>query len=359
IASVLQEEGYKVGLYTSPHYRDFRERIRINGMTIHEQEVIHFIESYYPDLEHLSPSFFELTFAMATEYFKNQQVDIAVWETGMGGRLDSTNIVCPDMTIITNISFDHTRFLGNTLPEIAREKAGIIKYNTPVIIGEKQEEIRQVFENVASKMNAPIIYASDEIDFEQINFTNNGIGVIWNKFSLYLPFPVSYQIKNLKTSLAVITNLKKQGWHLSDKSISAGIEKVVSNTGFQGRFQILGQKPLTIADSAHNPAGLEETMRQLKHFNTATKHFVLGMVNDKDIQKALSLMPKEAQYYFAKADIPRGLKAKELKKMAKEIGLKGKCYASVKEAFQAARKNASVDDLIFIGGSTFTVAEVI
>lgn len=359
IASVLQEEGYKVGLYTSPHYRDFRERIRINGTIIPEQDVIHFVELYYPDLEYLSPSFFELTFAMATEYFKNQNVDIAVWETGMGGRLDSTNIVCPDIAIITNISFDHTRFLGDTLPDIAREKSGIIKPEIPVVIGEKQEKTKDIFEHVAQKMVSPIIYASDEIHFNEVNITNHGMSIKWNESILNLPFPVSYQKKNLKTSLAAIQHLIKLGWDISNKSLCEGIENVVSNTGFQGRFQILDQNPLIIADSAHNPSGLEETMGQLKQFRISKKHVVLGMVNDKDIHKALSLMPKEAQYYFAKADIPRGIEAIELKEIAEKFSLKGNYYSSVKEALQAARNNATINDLIFIGGSTFTVAEVI
>jgi dihydrofolate synthase/folylpolyglutamate synthase len=364
LASVLQQAGFKVGLYTSPHYRDFRERIKINGQMIPEEEVIVFTETHYPAVEHLKPSFFEMTFAMATDYFRLQNVDVAIWETGMGGRLDSTNVVTPEVAAITNIALDHTRFLGNTVAAIAAEKAGIIKRNIPVVIGQKQPEAQDVFLDFATQMNAPLSFASEEILLDEPVLKGNGLllrgeseGI--KDVEITMPFLARYQVKNLKTVLQIIKLLNQKRFDISIASIQEGIRNVTGNTGFMGRFQLLKSKPLTIADSGHNPAGVEEVMQQINELGKSKLHMVIGMVNDKDIRQVLSLMPQQAAYYFAKADIPRGLAAVELQQTAMELGLKGNVYASVTAALDAALEAATDHDLVFVGGSTFTVAEVV
>lgn len=364
LASVLQQSGLKVGLYTSPHYRDFRERIKINGKMIPKEEVIEFTETHYPAVEHLQPSFFEMTFAMATDYFRLQNVDVAIWETGMGGRLDSTNVVNPEVAAITNIALDHTRFLGDTIAAIAAEKAGIIKKNIPVVIGQKQPEAQEVFLDVATRMNASLSFASEEVLLAEPVMLDNGLLLKGRSegikgVEIIIPFLAGYQIKNLKTVLQIIKILKDRGFEISTANIQEGIRKVIDNTGFIGRFQLLKSKPLTIADSGHNPAGVEEVIGQIKALKKPKLHMVIGMVSDKDIRQVLSLMPQQATYYFAKADIPRGLAATELQQTAAEIGLKGEVYPTVKAALDAAWKAAEDDELVFVGGSTFTVAEVV
>lgn len=359
LASIMQAAGYKTALYTSPHYTDFRERIKINGTVISEDDVIRFIEQTYPQLKQLAPSFFELTFGMAMDYFRQQNVDVAIWETGMGGRLDSTNVVSPEVAVITNISYDHTRFLGNTLTNIAKEKAGIIKKLVPVVIGERQSETENIFIKKAIAQHAPLSFASDEIAFSAIDISLTGISAVWKDIHIDLPLAASYQLKNLRTCLQTIVSLKAEGWQIADSDIRDGLQNICHYTGFQGRFQILSKRPLIIADSGHNPEGVKAVIKQMGQISALQKHFVLGMVNDKDIRSVLSLMPADGIYYFAKANIPRGLDAEQLMTAAAEYGLTGEAYASVPQALQKAKQNAGPNDLIFIGGSTFTVAEVL
>ena len=360
LASVFQEHGYKTGLYTSPHLVDFRERIRINGEMVSEDFVVDFVDIYRNNFTKIEPSFFEITFAMAVEYFAQQEVDIVIMETGMGGRLDSTNVVNSILSIITNIGLDHTAFLGNTIAEIAVEKAGIIKENIPVIIGERQVETREVFKEFAEKNNAELHYAGDIAEL----FYNDGIQKYFALFDgvlmegIDLPLNADYQSYNLRTALSALWLIKKE-WQLKEANILSGISKMVENTGFSGRWQIVGEDPRIILDTGHNVAGLTLTMNQLKSEKFEKLHFVLGMVNDKDIDSVLKLLPKFAEYYFCKADIPRGMDAKELSDKAGKLSLLGNVYSSVKEAYAAAKNNAKAKDLIFVGGSTFVVAEVV
>ncbi|MFO8054524.1 MAG: folylpolyglutamate synthase/dihydrofolate synthase family protein [Bacteroidales bacterium] len=364
LASILQEAGYKTGLYTSPHYRDFRERIRINGAMIPKETVVYFTSRYFDRVEHFSPSFFELSFAMASWYFKREKVDVAIWETGMGGRLDSTNVVTPEVAVITNISLDHTRFLGNTPESIAKEKAGIIKKNVPVVIGEKQKGPHAVFKKIASERQALLYTASENIDFAGSRFLpdglevelagNNALGGL-----LTLPLMAGFQLKNLKTVLQTVEVLQGKGFEIEHDTIKTGFGNLIENTGYKGRFQVLQKDPLVIADSGHNPAAVKTVIAQISKMAQGQMHFVLGMVNDKDIDTLLAIMPKGAAYYFAKADISRGLSAESLRKSAEKAGLKGKSWPDVKEALRQAKAAAREQDLIFIGGSSFTVAEVV
>ena len=364
LASVLQQAGYRVGLYTSPHYRDFRERIKINGEMIAEQEVMDFVNTHYDNIAELTPSFFEMTFAMAMEHFRRSNVDVVIWETGMGGRLHSTNIVQPDVSVITNIALDHTQFLGNTIEEIAREKAGIIKDHIPVVIGEKQADAVAVFQSFAEKHKTQLYFASESISLNSLEISTKGLSVYYKdeqlgEGKLVLPLVADYQVYNLKTALQVFRILKELGYSITWSTIYEGLKNLFLNTGFKGRFQVLADNPLTLADSGHNEGAVSRVMEQIIKLDVAKKHFVIGMVNDKDISQVLKLMPKDAIYYFAKADIPRGLPAENLKAVAAEVGLTGQAYSSVQEAFNAAKQIATKDDLIFIGGSTFTVAEVV
>ena len=342
LASVLQAAGYKTGLYTSPHLKDFRERIRINGRVIPQEEVIAFIEENQTFLGYNRLSFFEMTVGMAFHYFASQKADIAVIETGMGGRLDSTNIVLPELSIITNIGLDHTAFLGESLREIAGEKAGIIKQNIPVIIGEKQEETVPVFESRAREMNSEIHFAEDQT-FPIFHTDLKG----------------HYQEKNLKTVLTGLKILKQQGWRISEEAIKNGLNNVKLHTGLQGRWDIIREKPRVICDTAHNAEGLKLVMTQLKKEKFQNLHIVLGVVNDKDLSSVLPLFPREAKFYFARPDVPRGLDAEILQKEARKFDLKGLIYKSVHDAFLAAEEVALDEDLVFIGGSNFTVAEVL
>lgn len=339
IASILQESKLKVGLYTSPHLKDFTERVKINGVEIERAYVIEFIEKYKGFLEKQGLSFFEMTVGLAFDYFAEQQVDIAIIEVGLGGRLDSTNIITPEVSVITNIGFDHMQFLGETLPEIAYEKAGIIKKNIPVVVGERQDETTPVFEKKANQMGSKLLFASDEFE----DFHTDLLGV--------------YQKKNANTAVKAIQCLSKLT--ISDKEIYRGLKKVVQNTAFHGRWQVLRKVPKTICDTAHNKEGLAYVVRQLKEEIYQKLHIVLGMVSDKNVENVLSFFPSEARYYFCCPDIPRGLDQQKLKGYGFEFGLIGEAYESVLEAYNHALLNASNQDLIFIGGSTFVVAEVL
>ena len=342
IASVLQEAGFKVGLYTSPHLKDFRERIKINGKEIRKIDVINFIKKNRNFLESQGLSFFEMTVGMAFHYFAKQEVDFAVVEVGLGGRLDSTNIVLPEVSVITNIGLDHTQFLGETLPEIAFEKAGIIKKDIPVVIGEYQQEVHHVFEEIANNLNSKLYVASKLINE---GFESDLKG--------------SYQLNNVKTAVQALFLLKDKGIVISEEIIKQGLLSVVKNTGLLGRWQILKKMPKVICDTGHNKEGLNYVFKQLQCESYEQLHIVLGVVNDKDLSTILPLFPKNAKYYFCKPNIPRGLDALQLKSACENFGLEGVIFSSVQEAYKSALKYASINDLIFIGGSTFVVAEVI
>lgn len=343
IASVLQEAGYKVGLYTSPHLKDFRERIKINGEEISEKFVCDFVLEHKSFFEKNNLSFFEMTVGLAFDYFKKQKVDVAVIEVGMGGRLDSTNIITPLISVITNIGLDHTQFLGNTLSEIASEKAGIIKPNIPVVIGEYTKKTKAVFKKKAKETKSKIYFASDLIAKTQ---KSDLIG--------------KYQEKNKKTALQTLTILKEKNlFEISDENIKNGFQNVVKNTGLLGRWQILQENPKIICDSAHNKHGLDIVLSEIQKEKFKQLHIVFGAVNDKDLDSVLPLFPKNATYYFCKPDVPRGLETDILQQKASEFFLFGQSYPSVKNALENAKKNASPNDLIFVGGSTFVVAEVV
>lgn len=359
LAAILQEAGYKVGLYTSPHLVDFRERIRVNGTCIPEERVVRFVEEERAFFEPLHPSFFEITTALAFLYFAEQKVDIAVIEVGLGGRLDCTNIISPLLSVITNISFDHVQFLGNTLDKIASEKAGIIKLNTPVIIGETTPETRPVFMKKALQCQASIRFAEEEHELQAINEANDGtreyqtlhFGTINGVLN------GDCQIKNTQTILAAVSELQKT-LHISEQNIRDGFRNVCQTTGLRGRWQKLADTPKTYCDTGHNVGGISYIVKQLERIPCSQKRIVIGMVNDKDIAHVLEMLPKDAIYYFTQAKVKRALPAEALLAQAKEKGLDGKAFPSVIEAYTAARNEASSDDLIFIGGSTFIVADL-
>lgn len=365
LASVFQEAGYKTALYTSPHLRDFRERIRINGEMIPEKNVVDFIENHKKKLEELELSFFEMTVAMAFDYFRKEKVDIAIIEVGMGGRLDSTNVINPELSVITNISLDHIKFLGDCEEKIATEKAGIIKKETPVVIGETQDGSKDVFTNTAKEKHSPIYFADKifectktnqySLDYQEFEIIKNGESYLSN---LQYPLLGTYQKKNLKTVICALDILRNK-FSISDKNILDGLKNVVTNTGLMGRWQVINKKPLAIADTGHNVAGINEVIRQLSETKYEKLHFVLSVVNDKDIDGILQLLPKDAQYYFCKADIPRGLCVEILAEKANACGLIGNQYDSVKKAYETACSNAKENDLVFVGGSNFTVAEIV
>lgn len=342
IASVLQSQGYKVGLFVSPHYKDYRERIKINGKLISKKFVNGFVEQNMDRFKTVNASFFEISTAMAFEYFNAKKVDYAVIETGMGGRLDSTNIITPLLSVITNISLDHTQFLGDTLAKIAGEKAGIIKPGVPVVIGETQLETKPVFEKMAKQMKSAIFFADKQSK---------------HKYDSDLVGP--YQNKNLQTAITAIKVLQQSGVEVGEKAIKKGLKNVRSNTNFIGRWMVMGKKPTVIFDSAHNEGGLMELKKGLKNIKHSNLHFVYGTVADKDISTILGILPKKVQYYFCKANIPRGLSAIELQQKAATYKLKGESYKSVKAAYKAALSNASADDLVLVSGSIFIVAEVL
>lgn len=342
IASVLQESGYKTGLTTSPHLKDFRERIKINGHMISKEDVMAFVNAFSEHWEPISPSFFEMSVAMAFWYFAKEGVDIAVVETGLGGRLDSTNILEPEVCAITNVGWDHMNLLGDTLEKIAVEKAGIIKQNIPVILGEMKPNVRSVITHFAHLKNASIIDASLQTPE---------------------PPPCSlkgyYQNENRRTAFQTVKKLIDLGWKIEPSHIERGFANVIQNTALLGRWQVLGTHPFIVADVGHNTDGIEQVVRQIRDQEFTQLHFVLAMVNDKDLKSVLALLPKEAEYYFSKAQVPRGLDASALQAQALEAGLKGNVYESIEIAFNTAKEKASSKDMIFIGGSVFTVAEVL
>lgn len=342
LASVLQESGLKVGLYTSPHLKDFRERIKINGKEITAEAVINFISKNKSFLQEGNFSFFEMTVGMAFEYFSEEKVEVAVIEVGLGGRLDSTNIINPELSVITNIGFDHTAILGNTLAQIAGEKAGIIKETVPVVIGETHPETLPVFENIAERCNAPLFLAEDHIaDMKESDLKG------------------SYQQKNIRTVLASLEILVEHGWNISPEAIGSGLKNVVKKTGLRGRWEVLQEKPKVICDTAHNKEGLLYAMKQLQEENFENLHIVIGVVNDKDLSVVLPVFPKSATFYFSRPNIPRGLDAEILKEKATEFALNGRTYSSVSNAYENALRAAGERDVIYVGGSTFTVAEII
>lgn len=361
LASILQEAGYKTGLYTSPHLKDFRERIKVNGEMISEQYVIDFVEKNQALFAEIHPSFFEMTVAMAFKYFADRQVDIAVIEVGLGGRLDSTNIITPLVSVITNISFDHMALLGDTLEKIAGEKAGIIKPGIPAVIGIRDKAYDFVFERKAEEVHAPLEFATDEwLIAHKANGTYDVARRDWWAFGdLECELKGDYQQKNIPAVLEAILPLRKQGLHLTDEHIRAGIAHVIRNTGLLGRWQTLATQPLTVCDTGHNIDGLSEIVKQLGHCHYERLHFVIGMVNDKDIDHILRILPQDAIYYFTKASIPRALNEQILAAKAREAGLHGECYPTVAAAYAAAQAQASANDMIYIGGSTFIVAEVL
>lgn len=373
LASILQSAGYKTGLYTSPHLKDFRERIKINGEMIPQHYVVGFVSKYKTDFEEIKPSFFEMTVGLAFDYFVKEQVDIAIIEVGLGGRLDSTNVINPELSLITNISFDHTALLGNTLEKIAREKAGIIKSGVPAIIGETQGETKNVFINKAKEENGPLIFADQRykavnvehhivnerlmLGMDIVKTINNIETIAYSDLKCELTG--FYQQKNIPAVLYASELLATKGFDISEDHIREGIKNVVKNTGLLGRWQVLSTQPLVIADTGHNEAGIKEVLNNINKTPHKKLHFVLGVVNDKDITTILSLLPKNARYYFCKSSIPRALSAEELAKQAATAGLKGEICGTVENALNTAKKNAQLNDLVFVGGSTFTVAEVV
>ena len=345
IAAILQEAGYSVGLYTSPHLVDFRERVRVNGQPIPEEYVIRFVEEERCFFEPLHPSFFELTTAMAFRYFADVEIDVAVIEVGLGGRLDCTNIIHPDLCIITNISLDHTQFLGNILPQIAREKAGIIKSGIPVVIGETTPETKSVFQKRAGEVNAPIYFAEENgrEDYPGIEYELKGL----------------YQKKNSRTILTALPLLKEAGYRLDEQSVRRGFAHVTELTGLMGRWQKLQDYPTLICDTGHNVGGITYIVEQLKQQAFHNLHIIIGMVNDKDIQGVLALLPEDAIYYFTQASVKRALPANDLQKLAESAGLKGNCYPDVPSAVRAAQEKSLPEDFIFVGGSSFIVADLL
>jgi dihydrofolate synthase / folylpolyglutamate synthase len=362
IASVFQQAGIKTGLYTSPHLHDFRERIRINGFMIPEEEVVGFVNKWKGQFEEIGLSFFEMTVGMAFDYFAREKVDIAVIEVGMGGRLDSTNVITPLVSVITNIGMDHMRFLGNSLQEIAREKAGIIKPGVPVVVGETQSAVEAVFRDKAGSVNAPVTFADQRWLVQQAEQHVVEIRYEGKLFleDTFFPLDGSYQRQNLCTAMEAIRVFSEKTRRMFSKEvISGGIGDVVKCTGIKGRWQTIGTRPPVICDSGHNADGIRKVVENIRDIPYRNLHIVFGMVSDKSIDGILSLLPVEAFYYFCKPDIPRGMDAGSLAGEAQQFGLSGKVFENVNQALTAAKAAAAPDDLIFVGGSTFVVAEVV
>jgi dihydrofolate synthase/folylpolyglutamate synthase len=365
LAAVLQQAGYKTGLYTSPHLIDFRERIKINGKQIPKTEVVKFVEDYKTTFDSIEPSFFEWTVGLAFHYFAEQEVDIAIIEVGLGGRLDSTNVIKPECCLITNIGFDHINLLGNTLPLIATEKAGIIKEKVPVVISQTQIEVLSVFNLKAQSIKAPISFADKQYKVISHSFQDNLLCIglhekAQNITKLYkLDITGLYQIKNLQGILSCLEILKKKGFIIEDEAILQALQNVKKLTGLLGRWQTLSENPLVIADTGHNEDGIKEVLKNLERYTYKKLHIIIGVVNDKDVTSILKLLPKTATYYFCKASIPRALPEKELFDLAKQHDLKGKKFQTVSDALAEAKKQAKPNDLIFVGGSTFTVADAL
>lgn len=361
LASILQAQGYRVGLFTSPHLVDFRERIRVNGECIGKQYIVDFVEHERHFFEPLHPSFFELTTALAFKYFAEQKVDIAVIEVGLGGRLDCTNIITPILSIITNISFDHTQFLGDTLAKIAAEKAGIIKPGVPVVVGETVSETRHVFNSKAMSVQAPVIFAEDEMQVVECNLqTNNAMSYETKGYGkIDGELCGIYQAKNTNTVLVALDTLRRTGLTISDKSVKEGFANVCELTGLQGRWQTLRKRPLVICDTGHNLGGWKYLSRQILNQHSNRKHIVFGMVDDKDIEHVMALLPRDAFYYFCKATTHRAIPESKVASIGKKFGLKGSMYRSVPEAYAAAYSNSDDNDFIFVGGSSYVVADLL
>jgi dihydrofolate synthase/folylpolyglutamate synthase len=363
LASILQSSGYKTGLYTSPHLKSFTERIRINGAEISKDYIVEFVKNIHPLIEKIKPSFFEITVAMAFDYFASEYVDVAVIEVGLGGRLDSTNVIIPELSVITNIGWDHTDILGNTLQQIASEKAGIIKKGIPVVISERQAEIDAVFKDKAVELDAPLYFAEDNF---RANTSKSGEQVVFEIYggstrlfsNLQLQLQGLYQEKNIPGVLQSVTVLREKGWKISNEQLLDGLKYVVSHTGLKGRWQILGNHPLIVCDTGHNLNGIQEVLRQIKLQSFDKLFFVFGMVKGKDAKAILELLPKTAYYFFCEAKIPRALDAVALFEQAQNNGLKGEVIPDVNEAIEHAKKVAAPNDMIFIGGSTYVVAEI-
>ena len=366
IAAILQKAGFKTGLYTSPHLLDFRERIKVNGKPVSKEFVVAFIHAIRGKIEELQPSFFELTVAMAFQYFKEEEVDYAVIEVGMGGRLDSTNIIKPLLSVITNIGMDHTAYLGNTIEKIAIEKAGIIKEGTPVIIGRTQTETHPVFSSFAAKNETTLIYANEKFSISDSMIEQEGkqvFDIVQGEKVVFSNLKTDligrYQKENIITAILAISQLSERGIKIPISCLYGGLENTAKLTGLRGRWEILEKKPLTITDMAHNADGLQQVFSQLAASRYNKLHVVFGMVNDKDAGKALEILPRDAIYYFTRAGIPRALDEMTLANLAREKGLQGQAYSTVKGAFLSAKENAGEEDVLFIGGSTFVVAEVL
>ena len=368
LAAIFQKAGYKTGLYTSPHLKDFRERIRINGKMISEQFVVDWVHKFRINnkMWKIEPSFFELTVAMAFDYFASQKVDIAIIEVGLGGRLDSTNIIKPELSVITNIGLDHIALLGDTIEKIAVEKAGIIKLKVPVVIGLTQDKTRNIFIETARIKQSPIFFADSEFSVSYSMLGLDGKQLVTVKQSekqilpgLKLDLLGMYQQMNLRTVLKSVDILRKQSWNIPDSAVFEGLSNTTKLTGLMGRWQILGANPMIVCDTGHNFDGITQVVTQLEQTPYKKLHIVFGMVNDKDSNKILKLLPENANYYFTKADIPRALDERQLALKALEFGLKGKSFATVQEAFESAKSNAEKNDVIFVGGSTFVVAEIL
>lgn len=366
IASVLQEAGYMTGLYTSPHLKDFRERIKINGEMIEEKDVISFVADHSRILETVQPSFFEMSVAMAFNYFAQKKIDIAVVEVGLGGRLDSTNIVTPVVSVITNIGHDHMDLLGNTLEKVAHEKAGVIKRGVPVVIGETRPETKDIFLSFANDSGSDIYFAEENfscrLESMDVNYTGRNFSVqdvSRNRcFSGTMPLAGDYQQANLRAIFQLFRCLEKR-LKLKERDMIDGVRNVIKNTGFQGRWQILGKNPLIVCDTGHNMEGLKYVMNQIKQIPATRRHLVIGFVSDKDLDSILPLFPTDAVYYFTRASVQRAMNETLLMSEASRFGLHGNSYTSVNEAFNAALRSSVPSDMIFIGGSTFVVAEVI
>lgn len=366
IASVLQASGLKTGLYTSPHLLDFRERIRINGQSIPEDEVSAFVSGNQEIIRDVQPSFFEMTVALAFDHFAREQVDVAVIETGMGGRLDSTNIIMPVLSVITNISLDHTEFLGTHPRSIAKEKGGIIKENVPLVIGRAEVPTEEVLRSMARERDAPVVCANQiyETQFRTLNldgsmqlrFSKKGSS---SMESICCDLSGEYQQENIITAFTALEQLQKLNWKISESHIHEGFASVIASTGIMGRWHTIGQNPRSICDTAHNLDGIAAVISQIKQIPWLRLHMVWGMVDDKDLDMILPLLPEEATYYFTNSSVPRSMDSKVLARRAREFGLKGFPFPNVEEAYRAAQKEAGADDMIFTGGSTFVVADLL
>jgi dihydrofolate synthase/folylpolyglutamate synthase len=363
LSAVLQSAGYKVGLHTSPHLKSFTERFKINGIPCSEQTIVDFVAKHQALIEEVQPSFFEISVALCFDYFACEKVDIGIIEVGLGGRLDSTNIITPILSVITNISFDHTDLLGDTLGKISAEKAGIIKPNVPVVISETQPETKEVFKRKALETQSPLYFADQSFEilesklvgrFREVSYKTSTTNIRTLKLDLL----GKYQAKNVLGVVKAIEVLNQLGWEVSDEEVHNGLKNTIPLSQLQGRWQVLQEQPMVVADVAHNYGGLEETLTQINQYSYSSLRFVLGFVKDKDVKGVLELFPKEAIYYFCAAELPRSLPAEDLRILANGLGLQGKSYVSVREALQTAKDEALYSDFIHVGGSTFVVSEI-